>query len=264
MGVGPAVVPHLPPPVPVDHRGRPLDHVPVLPEAAAVLGPRPGDDRLDPDPPDQVLVGRRVVPPVPDSRAGSRPGSPYPGSGQATRAARSIRTSWTFAALTRRAGPRRRRSAGGACSRVSRGRWGSGRCRPPKTARTLGESMTAVGQSSSPALSSRSSGAGWISSHGPSACQAARRRRQGLPDPHPISAGRSPRGRPVFSPNGMPVRACRSVIGGRPPFGEGGGSGGRSGSMIAHSSSGRSLATAVPPQESPPDSEPAAPSARFR
>src|SRR5262249_18282416 len=135
--------------------------------------------------------------------------------------------------------------------------------RPPKTARTLGESMTAFDQSSRPALSSRSSRAAWIFSHVPSAYQAASLRQQDMPDPQFISAGRSSHGRPVFSTNRMPVSAWRWVIGGRPPFDEGGGSGGSSGSMIAHNSSGSNLATAVPPRRTPPESDPETPRQGF-
>src|SRR5262249_46633952 len=136
--------------------------------------------------------------------------------------------------------------------------------RPPKTARTLELSITARDQSSLPALSSRSRSAAWIFSQVPSAGQAASLRQQLIPDPQLISAGRSSHGSPVLRTNRMPVSACRWVIGGRPPFGEGGGNGGSNGSMSAHNSSGSSWATAVPLRRTPPDSDPGMPLASFR
>jgi hypothetical protein len=84
-----------------------------------------------------------------------------------------------------------------------------------------------------------------------------------MPHPQFISAGKSSQGMPVLSTNRIPVNACRWVIGGRPPFFEGT-CGGNSGSMNAHRSSGNSgLATAVPPQRIPPQSEPTSIAARF-
>jgi hypothetical protein len=55
-------------------------------------------------------------------------------------------------------------------------------------------------------------------------------------EPQPISWGSISQGIPLFSTNTMPVRAARSSMRGLPPRGFGG-SGGRSGSMVSHSSS---------------------------
>jgi len=73
-------------------------------------------------------------------------------------------------------------------------------------------------------------------SHTPPSCHSLRRRQQVIPDPQPISFGSISQGIPLFSTKTMPVRAARSSMRGLPPWGFGG-SGGRSGSMVSHSSS---------------------------
>jgi hypothetical protein len=77
----------------------------------------------------------------------------------------------------------------------------------------------------------------WCSrDHRPACCQSRNRRQQLIPLPQPISAGKYSHGRPVRSTKMIPVKACRSGIGGRPPFGRGG-RGGSSGATTAHNSS---------------------------
>ncbi len=56
------------------------------------------------------------------------------------------------------------------------------------------------------------------------------------PDPQPISWSSISQGMPLFSTKTMPVRAARSLMRGLPPWGFGA-SGGRSGSIVSHSSS---------------------------
>ena len=73
-------------------------------------------------------------------------------------------------------------------------------------------------------------------SHTPASCHSFKRRQQVIPDPQPISFGSISQGMPLFSTKTMPVRAARSSMRGLPPWGFGG-SGGRSGSMVSHSSS---------------------------
>jgi hypothetical protein len=73
-------------------------------------------------------------------------------------------------------------------------------------------------------------------SHTPPSCHSLRRRQQVIPDPQPISFGSISQGIPLFSTKTMPVRAARSSMRGLPPWGFGG-SEGRSGSMVPHSSS---------------------------
>jgi hypothetical protein len=73
-------------------------------------------------------------------------------------------------------------------------------------------------------------------SHTPASCHSFKRRQQVIPDPQPISFGSISQGIPLFSTKTMPVRAARSSMRGLPPWGFGG-SGGRSGSMVSHSSS---------------------------
>lgn len=90
---------------------------------------------------------------------------------------------------------------------------------------------------------SASSRARHARAHTPAACQATNRRQQLTPEPQPSSFGSAPHGRPWRNTKRMPVRACRSGIGGRPPrhlarrlrFG-------RCGSITPHSSSDKSSA----------------------
>ena len=73
-------------------------------------------------------------------------------------------------------------------------------------------------------------------SHTPASCHSFRRRQQVIPDPQPISWGSISQGIPLFSTKTMPVKAARSSMRGLPPWGLDG-SGGRSGSIVSHSSS---------------------------
>ncbi len=63
----------------------------------------------------------------------------------------------------------------------------------PKTARTLDESMAARCQSIRPAPCNRFSSTAWMRVLVLSACQAASRRRQDMPDPYPSRPAGSPR-----------------------------------------------------------------------
>jgi len=116
---------------------------------------------------------------------------------------------------------------------------------PPKRARTEQLSIAAVDQSITSACPNSSSSVCQIFCQTPVACQSRRRRQQVMPQPQPISRGRSSHWIPVLSTNRMPVRAARSAIRGRPPWGLGG-SGGMRGSMRSHRpsvSSGLAIAT---------------------
>jgi len=73
-------------------------------------------------------------------------------------------------------------------------------------------------------------------SHTPASCHSFRRLQQVIPEPQPISFGSISQGMPLLRTNTIPVRAARSSIRGLPPWGFGG-PGGRSGSMVSHSSS---------------------------
>jgi len=114
---------------------------------------------------------------------------------------------------------------------------GAGTFAPP-TARTCELSTTAADRSSCSSARSRSSRSLWTLSHTPAFCQAARYRQQLMPDPQPISWGRSSQGMPVFRTNRMPVRHWRSPTGLRPGNRNRRGLGaGRIGSMTDHNSS---------------------------
>ena len=121
--------------------------------------------------------------------------------------------------------------------------------RPPKTARTEALSTTAREKSIWSAPRSRASKARCTSSHTPASCQSRSRRQHVMPEPQPISWGKSSQGIPVFNTKRIPVRTWRSSSGLRPGyrnrrrFG-----GGRNGAMNSHNSSSKiGLAMEVPP-----------------
>ena len=108
---------------------------------------------------------------------------------------------------------------------------------PPKTARTEAESTTAREKSIWSACRNLLSNTWWILSHTPAFCQSLRQRQHVMPEPHPISCGRSSQAMPVFSTNRMPVRTTRLGKGFRPGYRNLRFFFGISGSMICHSSS---------------------------
>lgn len=110
----------------------------------------------------------------------------------------------------------------------------------PFLAATDEESTDARDQSISPARLRRSSMWRWTRSHRPTFCQARSRRQQVMPEQPATSKGRRSHGIAVYSTNRMPTNASRASIGGRPPLGRGA-SGGMSGAISAHNSSGRSF-----------------------
>lgn len=108
---------------------------------------------------------------------------------------------------------------------------------PPKTALTEDESTTAREKSIWSACRNLLRSTWWILSQMPAFCQSLRRRQQVMPEPQPISCGRSSQAMPVFSTNRMPVRTTRLGKGFRPGYRNLRFLFGISGSMICHSSS---------------------------
>jgi hypothetical protein len=84
---------------------------------------------------------------------------------------------------------------------------------PPKTARTDDESTTAREKSIRSACRNLVSITRCILSHTPAFCHSCSRRQQVIPQPQPISCGRSSQPIPVFNTNNIPVRASRFDIG---------------------------------------------------
>lgn len=121
--------------------------------------------------------------------------------------------------------------------------------RPPKTARTEALSTTAREKSIRSAPRSRASKARCTSSHTPAACQSRNRRQHVMPEPQPISCGKSSQGIPVFNTKRIPVRTWRLSSGLRPGYrNRRGAGGGRNGAMNSHNSSLKiGLAMKVPP-----------------
>jgi hypothetical protein len=109
--------------------------------------------------------------------------------------------------------------------------------RPPKMARTEAESTTAREKSIWSACRNLLSKTWWILSQMPAFCQSRRRRQQVMPEPQPISCGRSSHEMPVLSTKRIPVRTARSGTGFRPGYRNLRFFFGIMGSMICHSSS---------------------------
>ena len=109
---------------------------------------------------------------------------------------------------------------------------------PPKTARTDELSTKALDQSSLPSPWSNESMTWCNIVQTPAACQSRNLRQQVIPEPQPISRGKSDHALPVLRINKMPVNAFRSSIGWRPGnlFRRGFG-GGNKGCTISHNSS---------------------------
>ena len=110
---------------------------------------------------------------------------------------------------------------------------------PPKTARTEAESTTARERSTWSARRNWLSKTRWILSHTPAFCQSRRRRQQVMPEPQPISWGKSSHGIPVLSTKRMPVRTSRSDNAFRPGYLNRLLRFGSNGSMMCHNSSSR-------------------------
>jgi len=108
---------------------------------------------------------------------------------------------------------------------------------PPKTARTEDESTTAREKSIWSARRNLLNSARCILSHTPAFCHSCSRRQQVIPQPQPISCGRSSQPIPVLSTNSIPVMASRFDIGFRPGYRNLRFFSGINGFMISHNSS---------------------------
>jgi hypothetical protein len=115
---------------------------------------------------------------------------------------------------------------------------------PPKTARTEELSTTARDKSIRSALRNSSSNMRWMRCQIPASCQSRKRRQQVIPDPQPISWGKSSQGIPVLSTKAIAVSVFRSSSGGRPPFGLGGHFGNKGSTNAQNSSDTSGLAIA--------------------
>jgi hypothetical protein len=108
---------------------------------------------------------------------------------------------------------------------------------PPKMARTDDESTIARQKSIWSACRNLLSSTLCIWSHTPAFCHSCSRRQQVIPQPQPISCGRSSQPIPVFNTNSIPVRAWRFDTGLRPGYRNLRFFSGINGFMISHSSS---------------------------
>ena len=109
--------------------------------------------------------------------------------------------------------------------------------RPPKRARTLALSMTAVCRCRRPLRPKAFTSLACTAGQTPARVQSRRRRQHVTPLPQPSSLGTSRQGIPLLRTKTMPVKQSRSDTRGRPPSGLGG-SGGNRGSISFHRVSG--------------------------
>jgi len=119
---------------------------------------------------------------------------------------------------------------------------------PPKTARTLELSTTVRDQSILSACRRWLSRTWWRSIHTPASCQSRSRLQQVMPDPQPISRGKSSQGIPVRKTKKIPVSVLRLSTSLRPGYRKRRLGLGRIGSIKAHKSSDNiSFAIVGPP-----------------
>jgi hypothetical protein len=117
---------------------------------------------------------------------------------------------------------------------------------PPKTARTLAESITARSKLIAPRFPSTVSNKTCSFGQTSSRVHSLKRRQHVLPLPQFISLGKACQGIPVLRTKITPASAWRSDTRGRPPLGEGLNFG-SNGSMCFHSLSDTSSAMRRPP-----------------
>lgn len=123
----------------------------------------------------------------------------------------------------------------------------TGRFAPP-TARTVELSTVAREKSIWLAFRSLFNKSRWIFSQTPACCHSARRRQQVIPQPQPISCGRSSQGMPVLRTNSTPVNVARLGNLLRPELRFRRLLTGINGSIVVHNASEtRGLAMAMPP-----------------
>jgi hypothetical protein len=251
MGAGPLVTEFEPAEVSEPTQGA-FDHVPRFAQTTPVptRWTGRGQERFNPQPAYHRRQGLGAIGRVPLQHLGFGPRGAT-GSGQGGHPDQQGQRHILIAAVRRRRLDQQRQTLGfGQHMAFTAGlgpirRIGTG-VRPPKSARTLALSSTARCRFSAPALPNNASRSACSLGQTSSWVQRAKRRQQVLPLPHCISAGKACNGMPVRSTKTMPVKAWRGETRGRPPWGEGLGSGGRSGSICSHSSSGTSLAMSRP------------------
>lgn len=220
---------------------RALDDPAVAPELLAGVELRPRDAALNPAPLECALVAPRAVALVGVELRGAPPWAPdlaadrWDGVDELLEArdlvdvgGREELGEWDSVGIRNKMAFR---------ARFAAIRWIRPGRRAPLFAGTMEASIAARVQSIRSASRSRARSASCNCRHTPASFQSRNRRQQVMPEPQPSSCGRSSHGSPVRSTNRMPAKHFRSGTRGRPPLGFGG-SGGRIGSMICHSSSG--------------------------
>jgi len=240
MNVRPSLVPHLQATELIQPRQRPLDHPAIAPQPLTGIDAAAGDAWDDAPPAHRSPTGTRIIAlvrmqlswplagtamPLANRRQGLQQplqylGIRHIGCGVADYEWDAVSFDHNRALRARFAAIRRIRAGGFA----------------PRGAGPLAESRAARDQSIWSTCPKRFKSRRWSWSHTPAACQSRSRRQQVISLPQPISWGSISQGMPVLSTKRMPVRAAWLLMCGRPPLGLAG-SGGRIGSITAHSSS---------------------------
>lgn len=222
-------------------------------EAAAIFGVTFGKQTLDAQGFERVAMRLRIIPAVALNKVGSSTRMPALTTHRRHRFDQRQQLG-DVVGIGSRYGKRQRDALsigqdvmfGAAFAPISRVR---ARFVPPKTARTEELSTTVWDQSIASAWCRPASITSNTFSQTPNSCQSFRRRQHVTPLPQPISWGKYDQGIPVRKTKRMPIRAWRFGTAGRPLL-FGGLSGGSSGSIIDHNSSGNS-ARAIPSSMQP-------------
>ena len=241
MDVRTPLVAHGKPPVAGESGERPLHHPPVTAELLAGVHPAPGDAPLDAAPPERFPAPREVVASVRLRLLRAFPRSATTGALDRLDGVHHLLEDPRVVDVGRgeRYCERDALAVGNKVAlraRLAAIRRGLADPCAPLFAGTLAESRQALDQSSRSASPRRSSKTRCRRRHTPASCQSRSLRQQVEPDPQPISLGSISHGMPLLSTKTMPVRAARASRRGLPSLGFGG-SRGKSGSMVSHSSS---------------------------
>jgi len=252
VDVGSALVPHPQPPELAQPRQRPFHHPPVDAQPAPVRRIPFRNHRLDA--PRAKLASMRLagIPPVALSRIRPLPGTSDLAPHRRNRVHQ--RQQLRHVVGVRSSQNRGERDALGVrdemvfAARFRTIRGIGTRFRPPKTARSEALSATARDQSIPSACCSLTRQILCSFPQRPSCFHSVRWFQHVIPQPHPISWGKSSHGMPVRSTNRIPVSTFRWSAARRPGYRNRLGCGGISGAISSHNSSGNSsLAMCFPP-----------------
>ena len=220
MDVSPPFIAHFQTPEAIQPGQRALDDPAGASKATAMLGPAPGQLRLDAAAVQGITVRLRIIAAVALHEIWLPTGT----ARSATHGRHGVHQWQELRNVVPVGGcqPRRKRNPLAVSENVMfRPRltaigWVRSSFFPPRSARIEELSAIARARSNWPRWRNSASRTACRRFQTPARCQRTRRRQQVLPDPHPISFGSICQGRPLRKTNRMPVNVARSGMGGRP------------------------------------------------